>query len=169
MTEPTAELVTSSHGHVGHVGRQVLSFTLENETYAVDILRVQEIRGFSPVTHLPDAPPHLLGVLNLRGSIVPIMDMRRRIGIAPIDPSPLTVIIVLSMESARGRREFGLVVDGVSDVVDLAPEDLKDAPDRNEKQGEQLISAIATVGERMILVLDVDRMLAGDDEQLAAA
>ena len=168
MTEPTAELVTSSHGHVGHVGRQVLSFTLENETYAVDILRVQEIRGFSPVTHLPDAPAHLLGVLNLRGSIVPITDMRRRIGIAPIDPSPLTVIIVLSVESARGRKEFGLVVDGVSDVVDLAAEDLKDAPDRDEVHSEQLISAIATIGDRMILVLDVDRMLAGDHMQLAA-
>lgn len=162
----TTQPVASNHKHAA---RQVLSFTLENETYAVDILRVQEIRGFSPVTHMPDAPPHLLGVLNLRGSIVPIMDMRRRIGIAPIAPSPLTVIIVLSVESARGRREFGLVVDGVSDVVDLAAEDLKDAPEGDATQSEHLISAIATLGERMILVLDVDRMLAGDQEQLAAA
>jgi purine-binding chemotaxis protein CheW len=152
-----------------HVGQQVLSFTLEQETYAVDILRVREIRGFSAVTHMPDTPSHLLGVLNLRGSIVPIVDMRRRIGVKPMEPSALTVIIVLAVESARGRREFGLVVDGVSDVVDLAPQNIKEAPDLNEGNSEHLISAIATVNDRLILVLDIDRMLAGEKLELAAA
>jgi purine-binding chemotaxis protein CheW len=152
-----------------HAARQVLSFTLEHETYAVDILRVREIRGFSAVTHMPDTPSHLLGVLNLRGSIVPIVDMRRRIGIAAMDPSALTVIIVLSVESARGRREFGLVVDGVSDVVDLAPENIKETPDLDGGNSEHLISAIASVNDRLILVLDVDRMLAGEKLELAAA
>ena len=152
-----------------HVGQQVLSFTLEQETYAVDILRVREIRGFSAVTHMPDTPSHLLGVLNLRGSIVPIVDMRRRIGVKPMEPSALTVIIVLAVESARGRREFGLVVDGVSDVVDLAPESIKEAPDLNEGNSEHLISAIASVNDRLILVLDIDRMLAGEKVELAAA
>lgn len=152
-----------------HVGRQVLSFTLEQETYAVDILRVREIRGFSTVTHMPDTPSHLLGVLNLRGSIVPIVDMRRRIGVKTMEPSALTVIIVLSVESARGRREFGLVVDGVSDVVDLAPENIKEAPDLNDGNREQLISAIASVNDRLIMVLDIDRMLAGEKLDLPAA
>jgi purine-binding chemotaxis protein CheW len=152
-------------GSQGHGGtRQVLSFTLEQETYAVDILRVREIRGFSPVTHMPDTPSHLLGVLNLRGSIVPIVDMRRRIGIVAIEPSALTVIIVLSVEGAKGRREFGLVVDGVSDVVDLSPDAIKDAPEISECDREHLISAIAHAGERMILILDIDRMLADKTE-----
>ena len=152
-----------------HVARQVLSFTLEQETYAVDILRVREIRGFSAVTHMPDTPSHLLGVLNLRGSIVPIVDMRRRIGVKAMEPSALTVIIVLSVESARGRREFGLVVDGVSDVVDLAPENIKEAPDLNDGTREQLISAIASVNDRLIMVLDIDRMLAVEKLDLPAA
>lgn len=148
-------------GNQGHDGvRQVLSFSLEQDTYAVDILRVREIRGFSAVTHMPDTPSHLLGVLNLRGSIVPVVDMRRRIGIASIDPSALTVIIVLSVEGNKGRRDFGLVVDGVSDVVDLSPEAIKDAPQISECDREHLISAIADAGERMILILDFDRMLA---------
>ena len=167
MTEPkTNGAEVSVHKHVA---RQVLSFTLEHETYAVDILRVREIRGFSAVTHMPDTPSHLLGVLNLRGSIVPIVDMRRRIGVAPMEPSALTVIIVLSVESARGRREFGLVVDGVSDVVDLAPENIKEAPDLNDGQREQLISAIASVNDRLIMVLDIDRMLAAEKLDLPAA
>src|SRR5687768_1317229 len=113
--------------------RQVLSFTVERETYAVDILRVREIRGFSPVTHMPDTPAHVLGVLNLRGSIVPIVDMRRRIGMEVIEPSALTVIIVLSVESEKGRREFGLVVDGVSDVIDLPQESIKDTPELEDQ------------------------------------
>lgn len=161
MTEVV--LTESLSGTPRHGGaRQVLSFTLENETYAVDILRVREIRGFTPVTHMPDTPAHVLGVLNLRGSIVPIVDMRRRIGVAAVEPSPLTVIIVLSVEGKKGRRDFGLVVDGVSDVVDLRPEDMKDAPELDECDREDLISTIASVGDRMILVLDIDRMLAGE-------
>lgn len=126
--------------------RQVLSFIVEQETYAVDILRVREIRGFTPVTHMPERPAHMLGVLNLRGSIVPIVDMRRRIGVAAAEPSPLTVIIVLSVESARGRRDFGLVVDGVSDVVDLTPENIKNAPEIDAARVQGVISSIAAVG-----------------------
>jgi purine-binding chemotaxis protein CheW len=154
------EVGSQAHGGA----RQVLSFTVEQETYAVDILRVREIRGFSPVTHMPDTPSHLLGVLNLRGSIVPIVDMRRRIGIASVEPSTLTVIIVLSVEGDKGRRDFGLVVDGVSDVVDLPPEAIKVAPEISECDREHLISAIADAGERMILILDIDRMLVGTTE-----
>jgi len=148
--------------------RQVLSFTVEQETYAVDILRVREIRGFTPVTHMPERPAHMLGVLNLRGSIVPIVDMRRRIGVAAAEPTTLTVIIVLSVESARGRRDFGLVVDGVSDVVDLTPENIKNAPEIDAARVQGLISSIATVGDRMILVLDIDRMLDEGNLELAA-
>ena len=101
---------------------QVLTFTLGDETYGVDILRVQEIRGYSPVTRIPQSPPHVLGVLNLRGSIVPIVDMRMRFNLERAEYTPLTVIIVLSVESPVGRRDFGVVVDGVSDVIDVASE-----------------------------------------------
>src|SRR6476661_7582664 len=108
---------------------QVLTFTLGAETYGVDILRVQEIRGWSPVTRIPQAPAHVLGVLNLRGSIVPIVDMRMRFSLDRAEYTPLTVIIVLSVESHAGRRDIGVVVDGVSDVIDVAAADIKPAPE----------------------------------------
>src|SRR5690348_10894150 len=104
---------------------QVLTFTLGSETYGVDILRVQEIRGWTPVTRIPQTPPHVLGVLNLRGSIVPIVDLRMRFNLERAEYTAITVIIVLSVESAVGRRDFGVVVDGVSDVVDINTADIK--------------------------------------------
>src|SRR5690606_4135239 len=92
---------------------QVLTFTLGDEAYGVDILRVQEIRGWTPVTRIPQAPNHVLGVLNLRGSIVPIVDLRMRFNLQHAEYTPLTVIIVLSVQSPVGRRDFGVVVGGV--------------------------------------------------------
>src|ERR1044072_8124610 len=109
--------------------KQMLTFTLGDETYGVDILRVQEIRGWSPVTRIPQAQPYMLGVLNLRGSIVPIVDLRMRFNLPRAEYTPLTVIIVLSVESAQGRRDCGLVVDGVSDVIDVPAGDVKPAPE----------------------------------------
>ncbi|HEY8535918.1 MAG TPA: chemotaxis protein CheW, partial [Vicinamibacterales bacterium] len=96
---------------------QVLTFILGNESYGVDILRVQEIRGWSTVTKIPHAPAYVLGVLNLRGSIVPIVDLRMRFNLDRAEYTAVTVIIVLSVNSPAGRREIGVVVDGVSDVV----------------------------------------------------
>ena len=149
--------------------RQVLSFRLEDETYAVDILRVREIRGFASVTKMPEAPAHMLGVLNLRGSIVPIIDMRRRIGMVAAEPTAQTVVIVLSVEGVRGRRDFGLVVDGVSDVLDIPLQDLRASPDIVSSHGEDLVSGLAQVSERMVMLLDIDRMLGGEAVLDAAA
>src|SRR5499427_5733541 len=106
---------------------QILTFTLGAETYGVDILQVQEIRGWAPVTHIPQSPPHVLGVLNLRGSIVPIVDLRVRFSL-PAEFTPLTVIIVISIQTSSGRKECGLVVDSVSDVVDLDASQMRPAP-----------------------------------------
>jgi purine-binding chemotaxis protein CheW len=149
--------------------RQVLSFQLGGETYAVDILRVVEIRGYSPVTRIPETPHHMLGVLNLRGNIVPTIDMRRRIGIEAVEPSALTVVVVLSVESSRGRRDFGLVVDGVSDVLDIPGENIRPAPDVVNTHGEELVNGLAQVNDRMVLLLDIDRMLGGETVEIAAA
>src|SRR5690242_12092104 len=113
----------------GMGSHQVLTFTLGAETYGVDILRVQEIRGWSPVTRIPQSPPHVLGVLNLRGSIVPIIDMRMRFNLERAEYTAVTVIIVLSVESGSGRRDIGVVVDGVSDVIDVDNASIKPPPD----------------------------------------
>jgi purine-binding chemotaxis protein CheW len=141
---------------------QVLTFTLGEETYGVDILRVQEIRGWSPVTRIPQAPAHVLGVLNLRGSIVPIVDLRMRFSLERAEYTPLTVIIVLSVESAVGRRDFGVVVDGVSDVIDVAVGDVKPAPEFGEHVSTEFIEGLAAVAGRMVMLLDIDQLIGGD-------
>lgn len=142
--------------------KQVLTFTLGDETYGVDILRVQEIRGWSPVTRIPQSPSHVLGVLNLRGSIVPIVDMRMRFNLERAEYTPLTVIIVLSVQSAMGRRDFGVVVDGVSDVIDVPVADVKNAPDMGVHVSTEFIEGLAAVSGRMVMLLDIDQLIGGD-------
>jgi purine-binding chemotaxis protein CheW len=142
--------------------RQVLTFCLGSETYAVDILLVQEIRGWAPVTRLPQAPIHLLGVLNLRGSIVPVIDMRVRFGLEQAPFTPLTVIVVLSVQTASVRREFGLVVDSVSDVVDIDAAELKETPSLGNKASAELIKGLAAVADRMLILLNVDELIRRD-------
>ena len=150
---------------------QVLTFTLGAETYGVDILRVQEIRGWSPVTRLPQSPPHVLGVLNLRGSIVPIIDMRMRFSLEQAEYTAVTVIIVLSVESAAGRRDIGVVVDGVSDVIDVDHAQVKPPPDLGGQVNTDFILGLAAVAETMVMLLDIDRLIGGDvvDHSVIAA
>src|SRR5687767_794989 len=122
--------------------RQVLTFSLGNETYGVDILRVKEIRGWSPVTRLPQSADSVLGVLNLRGTIVPIIDMRVRFGLKTADFTPVTVIIVLSLRTEGGQQECGIVVDNVNDVVDIATASIKPAPTLNGSHASEFIEGI---------------------------
>jgi purine-binding chemotaxis protein CheW len=144
---------------------QVLTFCLGSETYAVDILLVQEIRGWAPVTRLPQTPAYMLGMLNLRGSIVPVIDMRVRFGLEQAPFTPLTVIVVLSVQTLSGRREFGLVVDSVSDVVDIDASALKETPSLGGKASVELIKGLAAVADRMLILLDVDELIRRDLEQ----
>lgn len=159
MTENTAKKpVTGGASN----SRQVLTFSLGAETYGVDILRVQEIRGWTPVTRIPKSPTHVLGVLNLRGSIVPIVDLRVRFSLERAEFTPLTVIIVLSITTPNGRSEFGLVVDSVSDVVDISVDDLKETPNLGGKLNADFIQCLATVSDRMLILLDVDALVGRD-------
>jgi purine-binding chemotaxis protein CheW len=141
---------------------QVLTFTLGAETYGVDILRVQEIRGWSAVTRIPQSPPHVLGVLNLRGSIVPIIDLRMRFRLDQAQYTAVTVIIVLSVQSATGRRDIGVVVDGVSDVIDVNHSQVKPPPDLGGQTSTEFIHGLAAVADHMVMLLDIDRLV-GDD------
>jgi purine-binding chemotaxis protein CheW len=141
--------------------QQVLTFVLGSETYGVDILRVQEIRGWSSVTKIPHAPPHVLGVLNLRGSIVPIVDMRMQFNLERAEYTAVTVIIVLSVQSRKGKRDFGVVVDGVSDVVDVDDSQVKPAPDLGCREATEHIRGLMPVGDKMVVLLDIDRLISG--------
>lgn len=141
---------------------QMLTFMLGDETYGVDILRVQEIRGWSPVTRIPQSPPHVLGVLNLRGSIVPVVDLRMRLNLDRAEYTAVTVIIVLSIDSGHGRRDFGVVVDGVSDVINVQGTDVKPPPELGSDVNTDYIQGLATVSDRMVMLLDIDRLIGGD-------
>jgi purine-binding chemotaxis protein CheW len=139
--------------------RQVLTFALGAEVYGVDILRLKEIRGWSPVTRLPQSPPTVLGVLNLRGVVVPIIDLRQRFGMTAAEFTAITVIIVLSLRTARGDREYGIVVDKVMDVVDIAPDQVRPTPETACAATADVIEGIATVGEQMLILLDAERLI----------
>jgi purine-binding chemotaxis protein CheW len=149
--------------------QQILTFVLGSETYGVDILRVQEIRGWTAVTKLPQAPAHILGVLNLRGSIVPIVDLRMRFSLERAEYTAITVIIVLSVISGASRRDFGVVVDGVSDVVDVNPSEVRPAPDLGVHTSVEFIRGLVPVAERMVVLLDIDRLIGADLGHLGAA
>lgn len=147
---------------------QVLTFVIGEVTYGIDIPCVQEIRGWTAVTRLPQAPADVLGVLNLRGAIVPVLDLRLKFGSANVQYTPVTVIIVVSVMSAKGPREFGMVVDGVSDVIDISPQDVKPAPDLGSEAGNACIRGLLTVAGRMVVLLDVELLL-GKESAAAAS
>ena len=140
-------------------GNQYLTFVLGEESYGVDILRVQEIKGWTPVTRIPNAPDYLRGVLNLRGTIVPIIDLRMRFNMEHVEYTPITVVIVLSVRSEAGERIIGIVVDAVSDVLSVDPAEIRPTPDFGGTVSTEYINGLATVGEQMVMLLDIDKML----------
>ncbi len=164
----TAREGDESHAAEGSA-EQYLTFTLGGEDYGVDILRVQEIRGWNEVRAIPNTPDYVKGVLNLRGTIVPIIDMRTRFKLEQIEYTPVTVIIVLAVEGSNGRRVMGIVVDGVSDVLDVVPERIKEVPDFGTKINTRFIGGMVMEGERMVILLDSDKLLDPDELALLEA
>ena len=145
---------------------QQLTFNLAGEEYGVDILAVREIRGWSRVTRIPQTPEHLLGVLNLRGAIVPIMDLRLRFGLERESFGDNTVVIIVAVD----ERLFGIVVDAVSDVVDIDPAAIKPVPDMGVVVDTRYLKGLATHVERMVMLLDVEKLMRPEDvETLDAA
>jgi len=138
---------------------QYLTFLLAGEQYGVDILRVQEIKGWEGVTRVPYTPPFLLGVMNLRGSIVPVIDLRARFGLEPVAFGSSTVVIVVRAHLSRGEKTVGLVVDGVSDVHDLAAGEIKPPPQMCGQADTAAIGGLASAGDTMVMLLDVDRLV----------
>ncbi len=138
---------------------QQLTFNLAGEEYGVDILSVREIRGWSRVTRIPQTPEHLLGVLNLRGAIVPIMDLRLRFGLERETYDESTVVIIVAV----AERLFGIVVDAVSDVVDIDPAAIKPVPDMGAVVDTRYLKGLATHVERMVMLLDVEKLMRPED------
>jgi purine-binding chemotaxis protein CheW len=144
---------------------EVLSFRLGGEEYAISILKVQEIRGYDAVTRIASAPDYLKGVINLRGIIVPIVDMRIKFNVGQATYDAFTVVIVLNING----HTIGMVVDSVSDVVTLTPDQIKPAPDLGASVSSDYLQGLGTVGERMLILLDIDRLLGSEEMGLLAA
>jgi purine-binding chemotaxis protein CheW len=142
--------------------REVLVFVLGGEEYGVDILKVQEIRGYDKVTPIPAAPDYLKGVMNLRGVIVPILDMRVKFKLAEVRYDEFTVVVILRFAS----RVIGLVVDGVSDVIALTASEVKDAPHLGSVVDGSFIAGLATQDDRMVLLLDIEKLLSSGELNL---
>jgi len=143
--------------------REYLTFRLDQEEYGIDILKVQEIRGYEPPTRIANAPAFIKGVVNLRGTIVPIVDMRLKFGCSKAEYNTFTVVIVLNLH----QRIVGIVVDSVSDVMELAADNVKAAPDVESVIDSDSVLGLGSLGDRMLILLDIERLMSGADMGLA--
>jgi purine-binding chemotaxis protein CheW len=138
---------------------EALAFKLGNEEYGIKILKVQEIRGYETVTRIASAPEHVKGVVNLRGTIVPIVDMRIKFKLGEPTYDQFTVVIILNIQD----RVVGMVVDSVSDVISLTADQIKPAPDMGGALNTDYLVGLGTVDERMIILVDIDRLMSSDE------
>ena len=146
-------------------GQQYLTFDLAEEHYGVDILKVQEIKGYTAVTKIPNTPEYLKGVLNLRGTIVPIVDLRLKFGMGSTEPTAFTVIVVVNV----CERVMGFLVDAVSDVLEFASKDIQPPPELGTKADITFVSGIGSCNDRLVTLLDIDRVLIDTDVEAVAA
>ena len=145
-------------------GSQYLTFTLGAEEYGFEILKVQEIKGYSAITPIPNTPNYVKGVMNLRGSIIPIVDLRAKLAMAEAAYNQFTVIIVVRV----GTKTVGVVVDAVSDVLNIPLKDIQPTPDFGSQVDARFISGLAKAGERLVVLLDIEKVLASDGSVLAS-
>jgi purine-binding chemotaxis protein CheW len=146
-------------GSAGPTGREFLTFRLGTEEYAIDILRVQEIRGYDPVTSIANAPVFIKGVINLRGTIVPIVDLRIKFNLGKAEYDRFTVVIILNV----ANRIAGIVVDSVSDVLTLGAEQVRAAPNFGGAVDTQYLTGIGALDDRMLILIDIERLLTGPE------
>ncbi len=140
-------------------GREFLTFRLGREEYGIDILKVQEIRGYDAVTRIANAPAFIKGVINLRGIIVPLVDMRIRFSLSEPTYDQFTVVIILHI----GQRVMGMVVDSVSDVITLSADQIKPAPDMGSTLNAGYLIGLGTLEERMLILVDIDQLMTSEE------
>jgi len=155
MSDKQSRLITGP-------AQEYLSFTLGAEEYGVDILRVQEIRGYEEPTAIANAPAFIKGVMNLRGTIVPIVDMRIKFNPGQANYDQFTVVIIPNVAD----RVVGMVVDGVSDVIALSGEQVRPAPEFSSAVDTSFITGLAAVGEHMLILVDIEKLMSGTDMAL---
>jgi purine-binding chemotaxis protein CheW len=162
MTQtPAREGAGASAGAAAlQASNEYLTFTLGKEEYGIEILKVQEIRGYEAVTRIANAPEFIKGVVNLRGIIVPILDMRIKFNLGEAEYNQFTVVIILNVAG----RVVGMVVDSVSDVIRLSAEQIRPAPDFSSSTFDtKYITGLGTIDQRMLILVDIERLMSGVD------
>ncbi len=163
MTQPATDTVGAAAPATAALhGSEFLSFILGKEDYGVEILKVQEIRGYEEPTHIANSPAFIKGVVNLRGIIVPIVDMRIKFNLGEATYDQFTVVIILNISG----RVVGMVVDGVSDVITLSAEQMKPAPGFSGTFDTEYITGLGTVEDRMLILVDIEKLMGGADMAL---
>ncbi|OGS97235.1 MAG: chemotaxis protein CheW [Gallionellales bacterium RIFCSPLOWO2_02_FULL_57_47] len=156
---------TNNEHTAAGASRELLTFTLGSEEYGIDILKVQEIRGYEAVTTIANAPDFIKGVINLRGIIVPVVDMRIKFKLGSVTYDETTVVIILNVAD----RVVGMVVDGVSDVTTLKADEIKPAPEFGAGLDVKYLQGLGTVDERMIILADIEKLMTSRDMELIEA
>jgi purine-binding chemotaxis protein CheW len=154
----TAETLTGGGTDVS----QYLTFSLGAEEYGLEILKVQEIKGYTAITPIPNTPPHVKGVMNLRGTVVPVVDLRAKFALSAVEYTKFTVIIIVTVAD----KTTGLIVDSVSDVLEIPASQIRPAPNLGTRADTRFISGMAEVADKLTVLLDLDRLLS--DEEAAA-
>lgn len=144
---------------------EFLTFTLGAEEYGVDILKVQEIRRYDTVTRIPDTPEFIKGVVNLRGTIVPVIDLRQKLKFERAEYDAFTVMIILNI----AQRVVGMVVDSVSDVMQLSAEQIRPAPEFGASVDTRFITGLGAIDDRMLILVDIEKLLRSPDMALLPA
>lgn len=168
-SHPTSFTAAAAPRHaVAPKALEFLSFTLGQEEYGIDIQKVQELRGYDTVTRIANAPEHIKGVVNLRGIIVPIVDMRIKFNLGTPAYDQFTVVIILNI----ANRVMGMVVDSVSDVITLTPEQIKPAPAMGSVLDTAYLIGLGTLDDRMLILVDLEKLMSSDEmgliEKMAA-
>ena len=163
MSQPQAAVTTeAADAAAGRMANEFLTFRLGGEEYGIEILKVQEIRGYDAITHIANAPEFIKGVVNLRGIIVPIVDMRIKFKLGEAKYDQFTVVIILNVAG----RVVGMVVDSVSDVITLSAEQMKPAPDFSSSFDTEYITGLGAVDDRMLILVDIEKLMCGSDMAL---
>jgi purine-binding chemotaxis protein CheW len=147
-------------------GSQYLTFVCAGEEYGIDILRVQEIKGWEGATRVPHTPAYVLGVMNLRGLIVPVIDLRTRFNLEQRPFNASTVVIVVRVQCSLAEKTVGIVVDAVSEVYTLPAAAIMPPPEVGEKMDGACISGLASADDKMVMLLDIDRLIAASIENI---
>jgi purine-binding chemotaxis protein CheW len=165
MTETSNNPSSSGASALKTAAGEYLTFVLGNEQYGIEILKVQEIRGYDAVTQIANMPPFIKGVINLRGKIVPIVDLRIKFNLGKVEYDEFTVVIILNLNG----RIVGIVVDGVSDVRELREEHLREVPALVTRIDTKYIVGLATIEQEMLILVDIEKLMTSDEMELMEA